>query len=226
MRRVGRLETIALSLFLALPASGAAAADAAQDSQRRYVETHGSRRQVVQYAVVRSATGFEVSSISPSSTERGTWVRGAGLVSWEQADAGAGNNLRASRTGDTIHVSGTLRGSPVSRDIRVDPAPWYQIFGPALSDLLPPDAQGQEFWVVNPDDLSAHKMQARRAGQEDLKLGTAFVRAVKIHFSPAGALSPFWGADFWYRVSDDAWVYSRLPENGGLTVSTLEDLGP
>ena len=225
MRHTGRLETLALSLLLALGASRAAAADALKDELRRYVETHGSRRQVVQYAVVRSAAGFKVSSTSPSSTERGTWVRGTGLVSWEQVDAEAGNDLRASRTGNTIHVTGTLKGKPATRDIRVDPAPWYQIFGPALLDLLPQEAQQAEFWVVNPDDLSAHKMQVRRAGLEDLKLGTGSIRAAKIHFSPAGALSPLWGADFWYRVADGTWVYSRLPESGALTVSTLEDLG-
>jgi hypothetical protein len=225
MRYPGRLGTITLSLFLALGASLATAEEARPDAPRRYIETHGSRRQVVEYTVVRSGSGFQVSSISQSSTEKGTWVTGTGLVSWEQVDTEAGNDLRASRTGNIIHVTGTLKGKPVSRDIRVDSAPWYQIFGPALSDLLPSEAQGQEFWVVNPDDLNAHKMQVRRAGQEDLRLETMSVRAVKIHFSPAGALSPLWGADFWYRVSDGAWVYSRLPENGGLTVSTLEDLG-
>jgi hypothetical protein len=225
MSGAGRLGTMSLCFFLAFGASHATAGDALQDTQRRYVETHGSRRQVVEYSVVRSAGGFQVSSISPSSTEKGTWVTGTGLVSWEQVDPAAGNDLRATRTGNIIHVTGTLKGKPVSRDIRVDPAPWYQIFGPALSDLLPPEAQGQEFWVVNPDDLSAHKMQVRRTGQEDLKLETRSLRALKIHFSPAGALSPLWGADFWYRVSDGTWVYSRLPEGGGLTVTTLEDLG-
>jgi hypothetical protein len=225
MRYTGRLGTITLFLLLALGISRAIAEETRQDAQRRYVETHGSRRQVVEYAVVRSAGGFLVSSIGPSSTEKGMWVTGTGLVSWEQVDTEAGNDLRASRAGNSIHVTGTLKGKPVSRDIRVDSAPWYQIFGPALSDLLPQDAQGQEFWVVNPDDLSAHKMQVKRAGQEDLKLEAGSVRALRIHFSPAGALSPLWGADFWYRVSDGVWVYSRLPEGGGVTVSTLEDLG-
>jgi hypothetical protein len=225
MRYTGRLGTVTLSLFLLLGAARAIAAETRQDARGRYVETHGSRRQVVEYAVVRSAGGFLVSSVSPTSTEKGIWVTGTGLVSWEQADTEADNDLRASRTGNVIHVAGTLKGRPVSRDIRVDPAPWYQIFGPALSDLLPPGAPQREFWVVNPDDLSAHKMQVRRAGQEDLKLGAGSVPALKIHFSPAGALSPLWGADFWYRASDGTWIYSRLPENGGLTVTTREDLG-
>jgi hypothetical protein len=203
----------------------AAARAFAQEAGRRYVESHGDRRGVVVFSVVRTADGFVVSSVASASSEEGRWVAGTGLVSWRQWDPGTGTGLLGVRTGNTIRLSGALQGKPVDREVRVDPAPWYQIFGPAMLDLLPPDAAHREFWVVNPADLSAHKMQVRRAGTETVRVNGESVPATRIHFSPAGALAPFWGADFWYRLSDGAWVYSRLPEDGGLTVTTIAEKG-
>ncbi len=80
--------------------------------------------------------------------------------------------------------------------------------------------------MLDPADLAAHKMQVRRAGMERITVGGQAVDAEKIHFSPAGALAPFWGADFWYRRSDHLYISSRLPEHGGVTVTTIEGLAP
>jgi hypothetical protein len=199
----------------------------AEESQRRYVETHGERTQVVQYGVVRSADGLLISSVDPRSTETGRWVTGTGLVTWQQVIPSIGNNLSGRRSGNVITLTGTLGGKQVFHELRVDNAPWYQIFGPAMADLLPPDAERQEFWVVSPVDLSVHKMMVRRAGRESIDLKGVKVPAERIHFSPAGVLAPLWGADFWYRASDALWIFSRLPEDGGITVSTIETLpGP
>jgi len=127
----------------------------------------------------------------------------------------AGSALHGVRTGNVIHVTGTLKNKKVERDVKVDPAPWYQVFGPLLQDLLPEGSPQTDFWVVNPDDLSAHKMQVKRAGSERITIRGAAVDTFKIHFSPAGALAPFWGADFWYRASDGAYVSSRLRKMAG-----------
>jgi hypothetical protein len=203
----------------------------AQDISQRYTETHGAQVTTVEYRVSRSAGEAAASSTSSptgsaagsASTDAVRWRQGVGTFDWQMTDAKAGTNLHGQRSGDVIHVSGTLRNKTVDRDVKVDSAPWYQVFGPLLEDLLPAGSSQQEFWVVNPDDLSAHKMQVRRAGTERITIRGASVDTNKIHFSPAGALAPFWGADFWYRQSDGAWVSSRLPENGGITVTTIEE---
>ena len=62
-----------------------------------------------------------------------------------------------------------------------------------------------------------------QAAEIAITIRGAAVDTFKIHFSPAGALAPFWGADIWYRASDGAYVSSRLPENGGTTLTTIED---
>jgi len=59
--------------FYLLPGAARAIADQAH---RRYVETHGGGRQVVEYGVARSADGFLVSSIGETSIERGRWLTG------------------------------------------------------------------------------------------------------------------------------------------------------
>ena len=94
-----------------------------------------------------------------------------------------------------------------------------------MAELLPQGEEQREFWVMNPDDISAHKMLVRRAGRERITVNGVAVDAEKIHLSPAGALALFWGADFWYRPSDALYVLSRMPEQGSMTVATIEGPG-
>jgi hypothetical protein len=75
--------------------------------------------------------------------------------------------------------------------------------------------------VATASEAFTDKMLVRRAGTERIEVNGVTSLAERIHFSPAGALAPFWGADFWYRVSDGAWIYSKLPEDGGNTVTAI-----
>lgn len=211
-----------VALFGVLLAALSAASLPAEQGVLRYLQVHGARSSILEYGVSRSAEGIRVTSAGSGGSEESLWVPGRGTIAWRQTDSAAGSDLRAERTGDIIRVTGRLKGKEVTREVRIDPAPWYQIFGPGISDLLPSNAAQMEFWVVNPDDLAPHKMLARRAGTERLDIAGAQVDTFKIHFSPAGALAIFWGADFWYRPADSAYLFSRLPENGGLTTTTIE----
>jgi hypothetical protein len=195
----------------------------AEDVSRRYTETHGQQISTVEYRVSRTGGDVEASSTGGDADDAIRWRPGTGTYDWQMSNQKAGTTLHGQRRGDVIHVTGTLKNRNVDRDVKVDPAPWYQIFGPLIQYLLPEGSAQKEFWVVNPDDLSAHKMQVKRAGIERITIRGALVDTLRIHFSPAGALAPFWGADFWYRQSDGAYVSSRLPENGGITVTTIED---
>jgi hypothetical protein len=195
----------------------------AEDVSRRYTETHGKEVATVEYRISFDAGDAAVSSTESDEVDSITWRSGIGTSDWQMTDSKAGSALHGERTGDRIHVTGTLKGKKIERDVKIDPAPWYQIFGPLLQYLLPDGSSQKDFWVVNPDDLSAHKMQVRRAGTERITISGVTLDVFRIHFSPAGALSPFWGADYWYRQSDGAYVSSRLPENGGVTVTAIED---
>ena len=197
----------------------------AQEGILRYVETHGQRSRILEYGVTRSAGGIDVTSVGGGLANRLRWVPVTGTVAWQQTDAEAGTDIRAERTQNTIRVTGRLKGKEVTREIHVDAAPWYQVFGPIIGELLPAGSDWREFWVVNPNDLSAHKMLARRAGSERIEINGALIDTFKIHFSPAGALAPFWGADFWYRPSDAAYLFSRLPESDALTITTIMGSG-
>jgi hypothetical protein len=212
----------AAKLFLILSCLVSAAGLSAQDSALRYSEVHGKQAATVEYHVSRAAAEVSLSSTGGSTESTIRWQPTVGTYDWQMTDK-AGSALHGVRTGNVIHVTGTLKNKKVERDVKVDPAPWYQVFGPLLQDLLPEGSPQTDFWVVNPDDLSAHKMQVKRAGSERITIRGAAVDTFKIHFSPAGALAPFWGADFWYRASDGAYVSSRLPENGGTTLTTIED---
>jgi hypothetical protein len=200
----------------------AATLASADTGARLYTETHGATNQVIEYAVSPDGADFRVSAMAPDSTNVVRWSPPAGTVGWHWKDPSRDTELDGERVGDVIRIRGTIGGKPVTRENRVDSAPWYQIYGPLLDQLLP-GARGQrEYWTVDPADGSAHRMLVRRAGAETITLDGARVDAVKVHFSPAGALAPFWGADYWLRAADLLYVYSRLPENGGLTVTTIE----
>jgi hypothetical protein len=196
---------------------------AADRDARIYSEVHGSTTSVVEYAITRAGNAFDVTSTGGPVTDAIHWIPGTGTVSWKEIDPGSRIDMQAVRTGDVVHVTGTHKGVAVSLDVRLDSAPWYQIFGPLIAELLPGLTGQREFWVLNMDDLVPHKMLVRRVGQERIQIHGAAIDALKIHFSPAGVLAPFWGADFWYRPADNVYLYSRLPENGELTVSTIED---
>jgi hypothetical protein len=190
---------------------------------QKYMETHGATSAEMEYGVDTSPQGIRVTSVGGGSSEEMLWVPGTGAVSWRQTEPRAGTDLRAERARDTVRFSGTVKGKTVSRDVKIDSEPWYQIFGPIITELLPAGRQQRDFWVMNPDDLAPHKMMVRRAGADRITLAGVPTDTVKIHFSPAGGLAPFWGADFWYRPRDLTWLYSRLPENGALTVTTIVD---
>jgi hypothetical protein len=209
----------ALILFCLVSSAGLNA----QDSALRYSEVSGRQVDTVEHRVSKTGAEAVVSSTGGSTASSIRWQQGVGTYDWLMTDPKTGTALHGERTGDVIHVTGRLKNNRVERDVKVDPAPWYQIFGPLVQYLLPDGLPQKDFWVVNPDDLSAHKMQARRAGTERITIRGAPVDCFKIHFSPAGALAPFWGADFWYRLSDGTYLSSRLPENGGITVTTIED---
>jgi hypothetical protein len=197
----------------------------AQQSILRYTERHGAESTRMEYRILRTAGDVEITAGGGGAVERVRWTADTGTVSWQQVNAAEGTDFSAERAGATVRVKGTFKGRKVEKEIRIDGAPWYQVFGPLIAELLPAGSSQREFWVVNRDDFSAHRMMVRRAGQERIPVNGVLTDTLKIHFSPAGALAPFWGADFWYRPSEAAWCVSRLPENGGVTVATLEGTG-
>ncbi len=207
-------------VFLLLCAASAAAQEA-----RWYVQTRGPRARTVEYGTARTDGDMDIHSGDSRQGEGDAihWRAGVGTVSWRRIDEQAGTDFRAEREGNVIRVSGSLRNRKVSRENRIDAAPWYQIFGPAILDLLPTGTREREFWTVDPEKLSAHKMLVKRVGVERITVRGFIADAFKIHFSPAGALAPFWGADFWYRQSDWTYLASRLPELGGVTVTEIEE---
>lgn len=219
--------TLLAPVLLLLAASSLSAQAAGmQTVTRKYTEARGAAVTTVEYRVSRDGQSILLSSIGVDSTDEIRWTPGSGTTDWRLSDSKSGDELRAKRSGDVIHVTGTLKNRPVDRQVRVDSAPWYQVFGPLMEELLPAGISQREFWVLDPADLAPHKMQVRRAGTERVAVRGTTVDAARIHFSPAGALAAFWGADFWYRQGDGLWVTSRLPEHGSVTVSTVEELTP
>ncbi len=221
-RCISRPDTGTAILVVILSAFSLVSLDA-QDTARRYIETHGQKVTPVEYRVTRAGEEATAFVTGGDTTDSVRWRLGTGTYDWRMENAVAGSVLHGERNGDVIHFTGMLKNRKVELDVRVDGAPWYQVFGPLLEELLPAGASQKEFWVVDPGDLAPHKMQVKRASTERITIKGQAIEAARVHFSPAGALAPFWGADFWYRNSDGMYISSRLPENGGITVTTIEE---
>ena len=195
---------------------------AAEQGAWRYSESFGQNTAWIEYSVVRTPQRVVVRSAADRVKEELEFVPGKGTLWWTKIGSHPGTNLRAQRTGDTIRITGTLKSAKVDKLLHIDSAPWYQILGPCIGDLLPQKMQSIEFWALDPDELAVHKMLAIRQAGERKEVHHVLIDTFKVHFAPMGIAGAFWGADFWFRISDSAYILSKMPDNGGLTETAID----
>jgi hypothetical protein len=188
-----------------------------------YLEHRGSTTYVIEYRFTPHPDGIEISAEGDNRIDTIRWLNGTGVVFWYSRSKRAERDVKAERSGDSIKLEGTLKGKSVQKTFRLDSAPWFQILGTNIAELLPQGKESKEFWIINPTDLEAHKMEAKRTMGQEIEVGGKKIETFKVHFDAAGPLSAFWGTDFWYRNSDSVFVYSRLPELEGTTITELEN---
>jgi hypothetical protein len=118
--------------------------------------------------------------------------------------------LSGVRRGNTIHVTGRIDGKGVSEAVEIDAAPWFQEVGFSLRDFVLSSSQACTFWIVNPQDASAHKMKLKKVGVETVTVAGQSVPAVKTEMTVDSTfLGLFWSAYHWHRQSDGLFVQYR-----------------
>lgn len=123
-------------------------------------------------------------------------------------------NVSATRSGDTVVVTGKKGKKPVKKTIPIDSSPWFQAIEFALFSFLQSQAKECSFWMIRPTDMNMFKMVARRKAEESISVDGRCERAVQVTVSPTGIAGRLWHATVWYRMKDYKFlksVYPRLP---------------
>jgi hypothetical protein len=132
------------------------------------------------------------------------------------------------RQGATLFFQGTLAGKPFAKTTKIDARPWYQSPEMSFSDLVRDG--GTEpviFWIVYPWEGRAYLMQVRREARELVPVNGVATDTVRMKVTPAGILSLFWSAWYWYGPVDGRFLRYRAARGVPGTPDTIvELLGP
>ncbi len=116
---------------------------------------------------------------------------------------GKNSKVTAQRKGNELHITGMKDGEKIDARITLDDAPWFQPLSYSLRNLIREKNDKQTtFWMIRPDTLEPQKFQANRAEEGKIYLESRAFQAVRVTICPAGLLSCFWHATYWFRVCD------------------------
>ncbi len=131
------------------------------------------------------------------------------------------------REANTLLVTGTFGGSPLSRTIVIDSRPWYEALERSLRIFVAGGGAGQvEFWIVHPWEARAYLLEAEGEGYETVTVNDRQEAALRVRVRPVGFLHYFWSALYWYRRSDELFVrYEAVRGFPGTPRTVVEYMG-
>ena len=83
-------------------------------------------------------------------------------LTWKVAEEGWGTDYFGRRQGDSVVVSGVLRGDTVDETHDVGATPFFHTPTMGLEGFVRSEAARIEFYTLRPDNLSSYKMKAER----------------------------------------------------------------
>ena len=135
-------------------------------------------------------------------------------------------DLIAIKDGRNIILKGTSGEKIIDTVIKIDERSWKQSMSYSLSGFAFGDKEKIEYWIVRLDKFKGEKMQAEKAGNEDITIKDKEYQAVKVIIKAAGLRSKFWSGHYWFRVSDGLFLkyegWNGLPGSIKTTIEFLE----
>jgi hypothetical protein len=144
---------------------------------------------------------------------------------WAYVDPKEKIDLKAVRTGNRIELQGTSKGRTVKKTYTIDGKPWLQYFPFGLEEFAVSRATYIEYWALSPDLLECALMSATKTCIEKITSLGREQSAVKTRISLAGALSVFWGADFWLSAENGHYLKFLGTNGPGTPETTIELIG-
>jgi len=135
-------------------------------------------------------------------------------------------DLTAIYDGANVILKGTSEGKIIDEIIKLDKAPWKQSMSYSLSEFALGDEDKIEYWIIRLDKFKGEKMQADKAGIEDITINGKLYHAIKVKISAAGLRSKFWSGHYWFRSSDGLFLkydgWNGLPGSTKTIIELIE----
>ncbi|MBI4979060.1 MAG: hypothetical protein HZC28_16390 [Spirochaetes bacterium] len=126
---------------------------------------------------------------------------------WRVANKVRNTDLRITVEKNTAVVTGTFRGTNITRSAVMKPGiPYFASFDLAGKYLLASKKESMDFLILRFGDFEFFEMTIKNMGNESITVGGKSIRAVHVRVTPSGMLAMFWHADYWFRPSDNEYV--------------------
>jgi hypothetical protein len=128
-------------------------------------------------------------------------------------------DVQVLRKNRSLLVRGHRNGRSFEERHSIDDAPWFQPLSYALRPFLKSGQRSVSFWFMRSDNFKPVKLQAVRAGTEEIWIGGQRFSGTRVDVSPVGALSFVWQGSYWFEGNDGIF----LQYTGGHLFSGAED---
>ena len=127
-------------------------------------------------------------------------------------------DLTATKDGKNVILKGIFGEKNIDTIVKLDDDPWKQSMSYSLSEFALSEEEKIEYWIIRLDKFKGVKMQAEKAGTDDITIDDILYHTIKVKISAAGLRSKFWSGNYWFRISDG--LFLKYEGWNGLPCST------
>ncbi len=177
-----------------------------------YREIDRGVEKVADFSIVRDQTGYDISIRSTQGTERmreelrcdSVWR----TTRWHYRSDN-NTDIVFKRFADSIALNGILRGKPVSKILRIDAHPWYQVVTMGMQAIAADSAQGAKFWAVSIDGPAVLKAAPFRVVTiADTSLpGHPKIQCRRVQVKLDGVFGRLWDGFYFIRSDNGRFVH-------------------
>jgi hypothetical protein len=135
-------------------------------------------------------------------------------ILWSYTNVDHELHIDARRSGNIITVTGNSSGKNINKKIKIDSNPWYQIFPDiphGLQYLLHLSDQKIKFWFLGLKPVMGILANAKKNKNniKEITLNNNKITAVGISISPYGIVGILWQERYWFRKSDNVFLFAE-----------------
>ena len=119
-------------------------------------------------------------------------------ISYTAQKEGGGATYSCKRTGGSLELVTKMGDREIVKNYNVGRSAWVQEFGFGLRPFMASGAGSLKFYIINPKDLSMHKLVAKKEGLESITIGDKAFKVEKVKITLTGLKSLFWTAYAWF----------------------------
>jgi hypothetical protein len=169
-------------------------------------------RSTLEYMVIRTPEGYHITGNSTNDKERAVQELFCdstyATLQWHYT-TDLHTDISFQRKGNSIELTGLLRGTQVKKKLKIDSRPWYQIVPLGLQTLSQDSSGRSKFWAVSlkePAVLKAVCFYVADVTYAPLP-GHPEIACRCFHLKIQGVPSAFWVGDYFLRKADNVFIY-------------------